>query len=191
MRDSTALVLGSLIFVVVFVVAFLGSGGQPQTVTDEQSKPGELPKIHPPKIPDPVLKKQTEERPPVPETWGDLAFDGPAGKLVDEYKDNRIAADAKYKDRRVRVSMRVDAIGRTGDGTAYLGTTHVGNAVASEPNLFANFLEANAGAVAGLKRGDNVTLEGFCRGRFEDGIFRQIEGYEFVVRLGGYRIVTP
>ena len=173
MRESTVLTVGSLIFLVVCVGLFLFSAGKEKVA--DRSQPPEPPKA--------------EELVPVSEAWGELAFDGPAGKLVDEYKDNRIAADAKYKDKRVRVWMRVEASGRTAaDKMAYLGTTHLS---ASEPNLFAYFSKANEGTVAGLKQGDNTTVEGICRGRFDDGVFRQIKGYEFVVRLARCRIVTP
>jgi hypothetical protein len=83
-----------------------------------------------------------------------------AKKLVGAYEANEVAADARYKGGRLRVSGRVSSIGKTFLGTAYI-TLPSGD---SWREVQCVFPDEKAYRLRRLSKGDHVVVEGTCRG---------------------------
>jgi hypothetical protein len=123
---------------------------------------------------------------------GPPAFEGRAIEVINDYRDNRVAADGKYLGKRVRLTSTVSAIGRTKGGEAYLGVEGVASfRRQTEPSMLLLFPKSEEGSFGQVKPRSNqmVTVEGVCRGRTDDGIYRDVQGYEFHVRVEGCKIV--
>ena len=81
-------------------------------------------------------------------------------QLVREYDANEVAADQKYKGKRLTVSGSIDDIGKDIMGTAYI--TLSSNHMFRDVQCF--FPDVRAGQVAGLSKGQTVTVTGVCNG---------------------------
>jgi hypothetical protein len=89
-----------------------------------------------------------------------------ADQLVEEYKQNQIGADGKYKDKLVQVTGKVAGIGKLPLAGYYidLGSTQEGDLFGIKCILDKN--DAAAEAKAGtLKEGDTITIAGRCEGK--------------------------
>lgn len=90
-------------------------------------------------------------------------------KLASDYKDNQVAADAKYKDKIVEVTGTVDSIGKDITDSSYV--TFEGESQYSVINkVQAFFSKSNESALIDVKKGQKLTL----RGRVEGGSFNVI-----------------
>ena len=90
-------------------------------------------------------------------------------KLASDYKDNQVAADAKYKDKIVEVTGTVDSIGKDVTDSSYV--TFEGESHYSVINkIQAYFSKANESSLIDVKKGQKLTL----RGRVEGGSFNVI-----------------
>lgn len=133
----------------------------------------------------PEPKKADPEPPPTPpkkgiETVGPIGF----GEIQNTYKENEIAADAKWRGKRVIVNIsEIVKIGREeGKGRPYIATHSFGHN--PEPTGYFFFAEGQEADLAKLKRGIQnppLRVTGGCAGKKDDGINRGIKGFEFVV----------
>ena len=84
-----------------------------------------------------------------------------AAELYAEYKANEVAADQRYKGRVVAVSGVVDNIGKGIMGTMYVALD-TGEMVGSVQCMFG---KEHANSLAGLSKGQSVTIQGKCTGK--------------------------
>lgn len=95
------------------------------------------------------------------------------GKIVVDYKENPVAADAKYKDG-VRVKLVAANLDRGPDGEPVIGLFPLPWAAPSI--IFFHFSKDQEAAFAKLKTGDAVTIEARPGGRKADGVDRRMKG---------------
>jgi hypothetical protein len=119
-------------------------------------------------------EKKGDDTAPVP--WADV---------FKAYKANEIAADAKYKGKRVAVVLKsISHIGRNKAGAPYLGTLNV--MPADDPTGVFVFAADQADGIAKLKvrQKEPVRFEGVCEGKVVDGIRRgNLDGYDFHIKF--------
>lgn len=123
---------------------------------------------------------------------GPITFDGRAIDVINDYRDNRVGADAKYLNKRVRLVGRADHIGRAKDGTAYVGVCGVASfRRQTEPNVLFLLPKSEEPAIADVKADTDqmVTIEGTCRGRTDDRINRDVQGYEFHINVERCKVI--
>lgn len=82
--------------------------------------------------------------------------------LHKEYMDNPIAADAKYKGKKLQLTGSVDNIDREIAGNTYI-TFHVGDKYSFQ-DVRITFKKSEQSEVAKLKKGQKVTIKGECTG---------------------------
>ena len=82
--------------------------------------------------------------------------------LHQEYQDNAIAADAKYRGKKLQVTGEVEDIYREIAGNPYV-TFNVGGKY-SFKNVRLTFKKSEESKVAGLSKGQTITVRGVCRG---------------------------
>jgi len=82
--------------------------------------------------------------------------------LHKEYMDNPIAADAKYKGKTLQLTGKVDNIDREIAGNTYI-TFHVGEKYSFQ-DIRITFKKSQESEVAKLKKGQQITIQGECRG---------------------------
>ncbi len=122
--------------------------------------------------------------PPVgPVAWRDV---------FQAYKSNEVAADLKYRGKRVIVTLdSISHIGRNSVGLPYLGTADV---IPSDEATGAFVFAADqAEGIARLnvRQKEPVRFEGVCEGKVSDGIRRAgLNGYDFHVKFRDCRL-TP
>lgn len=80
-----------------------------------------------------------------------------ARELSQAYKDNKVAADAKYKDKVVEMIGIVDNIGKDILDTPYV---ILGGSTASIFGIQCMFSKANEPQLATLSKGQSITLKG-------------------------------
>jgi hypothetical protein len=85
-----------------------------------------------------------------------------AEDLDDAFEDNVDAANAKYKDKVIEVTGTVHKIDRS-DSSAV--TVELRSGEKDDDTIDCDFLPANAGEVAALKKGESVVIRGTCVGR--------------------------
>jgi hypothetical protein len=124
----------------------------------------------------------TKQEPPVgPVPWG---------TVLTAYKDNEVAADLKYRGKRVVVDLApITHIGRNSAGLPYLGTENFN--YASDPNGIFIFAADQREGIAALKvrQREAVRFEGTCEGKSEDGIPRgRLKGWEWHVKFRDCRL---
>jgi hypothetical protein len=141
----------------------------------------------------PQLPKDQPDETPLP--------DGPAieirFKVVEEYRDNRIAADARYKGKKVRITWPVQEIGER-DGQPFVSFIRIPGGVSratsgppvitrigreSEPTIRCYLSDKNDPRLLKLKTGMRITVEGILTGRVDDQVHRNVDGYEFHLRI--------
>jgi hypothetical protein len=81
--------------------------------------------------------------------------------LYADYKANEVAADKRYKDRVIEVTGRVDNIGKDIMDTMYV-TLDTGEMIGSIQCMFGT---EHANSLAGLSKGQSVTIQGKCAGK--------------------------
>ncbi|MGB9178668.1 MAG: hypothetical protein WCB68_05415 [Pyrinomonadaceae bacterium] len=81
-------------------------------------------------------------------------------KLLREYSDNEVNADARYRGKRLRVTGPMDFV--QVENGKMIGRFSV--PAWSYKQLFCEFSESQRDAVAGLQAGQQVVVEGTCRG---------------------------
>ncbi len=103
-----------------------------------------------------------------------IATEVTAQELVEAYRTNVVAADAKFKDKTLRVkNAEVEHIGRSRDGaypavaSKWYPGDHVGNRQEYTRLLFA-FRDKDDPAPGKLKPGHPAVFEGTCRGKMSD-----------------------
>jgi hypothetical protein len=84
-----------------------------------------------------------------------------AAELYTDYKANEVAADQRYKDRVIEVTGRVDNIGKDIMDTMYV-TLDTGEMIGSIQCMFGT---EHANSLAGLSKGQSVTIQGKCAGK--------------------------
>ncbi len=82
-----------------------------------------------------------------------------ASDIYDEFVANGIAAEVKYKGRTIQVMGRVDSIGRSISGTAYVRVKADDAGVAGVTCFFS---DANLSKLANLEREQIVVIQGTC-----------------------------
>lgn len=82
--------------------------------------------------------------------------------LHQEYMDNPIAADAKYKGKILQLTGKVENIDREIAGNTYI-TFNIGGQYSLE-NVRITFKKSEETKVAQLKKGQTVTIKGKCTG---------------------------
>ena len=87
-----------------------------------------------------------------------------APKLFAAYDANEVAADEIYKGKTLRVSGTIDAVGKDILDAMYV-TLSSGRQY-SITNVQCMFSDDHKNALAGLKKGQSVTLLGTCNGKF-------------------------
>jgi len=105
------------------------------------------------------------------------------------FNDNPIAAEAKFKDKWIKDLVQVETIGRTRDGLPYIGSWCIGNLKRAEPNAFYIFDKSDEMQIFPIRVGDGVTIVGLCQERTDDGIFRQLKGWEWHVKILHCRVI--
>ena len=83
-------------------------------------------------------------------------------KLHQEYMDNPIAADAKYKGKILELTGKVDNIDREIAGNPYI-TFNIGGEYSFD-NVRITFKKSEEEKVTKLKKGQEITIRGECRG---------------------------
>jgi len=87
-----------------------------------------------------------------------------ARDLLNHYTDNQIAADQRYKGKRVRTSGKISVISRDLLGDAYV--------ILDAPGLFGVQCYTSDNVAAQLNRGDMVTVNGMVDGKFGNVMLR-------------------
>lgn len=82
--------------------------------------------------------------------------------LHQDYMDNPISADAKYKDKMLKLTGVVDNIDREIAGNTYI-TFHIGDQYSFQ-DVRITFKKSEESKVAQLKKGQNITIKGRCQG---------------------------
>jgi hypothetical protein len=138
----------------------------------------------------PVTKRSQPKKAAPKADDAPVAFDGLSNTLFNDYFNDPRRADAKYKDKRVRLRGRIDEIGRK-DGSVFLGYSSAHDmGKAAEPTVVFLFAKEAEKAALDVRKGQIALVEGICRGRIDDGIPRPM-GYTFHVRVESCRLVTP
>lgn len=110
----------------------------------------------------------TLERPEIKRNEPPLAVS--AERLISEYKANEISADRDYKDRRLRVTGRVDHIGKDIIDSMYVT---VGTGEEFELVSVQCFFDNDWGQrLSYLREGETITIEGRCDGKFGNVLLR-------------------
>ena len=161
----------------LLVVFAVGCGGKKDNGTP--SDPSNTPKSSE-KTEDPKPKPHDPAIPDAPEL--EIA----SSDLMRAYKDNPVAADAKYKGKRIAVKTATDVIRQTEAGPV-VGKRYTDSDTA-EPTLFFHFPQSRAGEVAKMGHRQLLTVSGVCQGRKDDGIRRVFPGWEFRVDLTDCRV---
>jgi hypothetical protein len=179
MRPYTAREWSALatIAVLVLAIANVTGTGCGKGAPTEEERPREESRANPPHPASKESDAPTDGK-PVPAVV-EVAFDD----LIKQYKDNPIAADQKYLNKRVAVRTVAETIKKK-EGAVTVGQRFSDNA-ASEPTLYFHFPSTKRAedAVAKLTRGARVTITGTCKGRTDDGVFRTFAGYEFHITM--------
>jgi hypothetical protein len=92
-----------------------------------------------------------------------------ATQLADDYKNNEIAADAKYKGNFVEVSGVIDTIGKDIMDTPYVSLTASQYSIVGVQCMFSR---EDASRLAGLSKGQSVTLRGEVSSKMMNVIVR-------------------
>lgn len=87
--------------------------------------------------------------------------------LYQEYQDNAINADSKYRDKILKLTGAVDNINREIAGNPYI-TFKVGDKN-SFKDVRITFKKSEEEKVANLKKGQTVTIKGKCSGQLATG----------------------
>ena len=88
-----------------------------------------------------------------------------AEKLNNQYQENEVAADEKYRDQIVQVTGKVHSVDKMEH--IFSGPTYTVNLDADEFGIYqvqCEFSEEHQGDVAKLKKGKKVTIQGTCEG---------------------------
>lgn len=113
-----------------------------------------------PKPPTPSAQTSVEARAPVAEP----AIRVDRGKLCNDYYDNEVNADQRYKGRVLEVSGPVGNIGKDVMDTMYI-TFHTDSTNLRYPRIQAYFAKEHVEQIAALKKRDIVTVRGRCKGK--------------------------
>jgi hypothetical protein len=164
-----------------------GSTQQPAELTSDEGS-GAPPRDQSTKPSRPVAKKSAPKETPKREE--PVAFDGLSNTISNDYLNDSGRADAKYKNKRVRLRGRIDQIGQKEGSTllGYSATHEAGKTV--EPTVVFLFTKETEKEALNVKKGQIVLIEGVCRGRVNDGIQRPM-GFTFHVRVESCRLVPP
>lgn len=92
-----------------------------------------------------------------------IAFAAPiqATQLVDEYDTNEVAADLKYKGKKIQVKGYVESLGRDLMDDIYVSLSSDNDSFRS---VQCYFDEKDAQEVAKIAKGQLITIEGICDG---------------------------
>lgn len=165
-------------------------------------RPADVAESDPPTSPNVSKTVATKDSPSPPRTEPTKPTAAPTKKAVETvgpvpfleiqnaYKDNELAADAKWRGKRVIVDIReIVEIGRAKD-RPYISTRAFGHS--PPPTGFFFFADGEEAEVAKLKKGfpaGGVRVVGGCVGKKEDMVFRGIQGYEFTVLFMDAKVV--
>ncbi len=119
---------------------------------------------------------------------GPVAFDGLTNTLSNDYANNAARADARCKDKRVRVKGRIDHVGER-DGFVILGYSSTRDSARPLEATVVFVFPAGTSEV-GVRPGQIAVIEGTCRGRVEDGAPRA-SGQTYHVRVDDCKLVLP
>lgn len=150
-QGSTAILVGNVLLIIILVVLIsniLSPSDKEKTTTDDKSQQTSQQQD----VQNPVEDTKTEEP----------AFDYEFANVVDliqEYKDNEVAADEKYKGKTVKITGLVKDIGKDILDNAYI-TINDGKDITWDyaQCYFKN--KDEIAKVANLKKGDSVTVIG-------------------------------
>jgi hypothetical protein len=86
-----------------------------------------------------------------------------AFQMASDYKDNQVAADAKYKDKLVEISGSVDTIGEDALETPYIAFA-TENQYDVINRIQCMFGKDDSAALSNVKKGQKITLQGTVSG---------------------------
>jgi hypothetical protein len=102
--------------------------------------------------------------------------------LYNTFHGNLAAADAKYLDKVLSVTLAAHKVGKDSKGRYYV--SQFGTATRRYPPGLICYLKPDQVKRAGELKGDDViVIVGKCKGRRDDRVYRGAEGYEYVVEL--------
>jgi hypothetical protein len=169
---SRVVLSASLALSAVILIGCGFGGGSSSAPTQPPQQVAEQPTQQPPPTrPQPAAAPQPLPAPTGPPVLVEQT------DLVREYAENPVAADAKYKGKRLRVSGVISEIGRRSDGKPFIGSCSVAGPY--PPNTI--YLVSEKEAAETERGGAAIAVDGICRGRVEDGLFRANRRYTFYI----------
>jgi hypothetical protein len=93
-------------------------------------------------------------------------------QLIRDYKANEVAADQKYKGKRLAIEGSIQDLGKDILGNIYITISGSGNSFRNVQCLFA---DRDADQIAQLRKGQKVKIEGTCDGLMMNVILRKCE----------------
>jgi len=178
-----------VLLAVMLVVGVAGCGRKPAEPTTEVPTPPRVVPAEPTAKAEPTRKAVATITP----TGKAESVVGPVrwGDVFGEYKANEVAADLKYRGKRVVVTdFPVTHIGRNKSDLPYIGTLNV--TPATDPTGVFIFAADQSAGVARLKvrQVEPVRFNGLCEGKVSDGIRRAgLNGYDFHVKFRDCRLL--
>lgn len=113
-------------------------------------------------------------KPAIPTQWT---------KICEEYKNNMVAADAKYKGNRVVFECGANGTVQKINNKPCVGYCNVANIRGSQPESNFCLFFKDTSEIAKFDGKSSFRVEGTVAGRVDDGINRLIRGYEFRVEV--------
>jgi hypothetical protein len=178
----------------LLVFVGIGCGLRPKSAEPADAPPAaHQPRADPPapRSEPPSAKPAARTDPPAPPAVpdGPVAFDGLTNTLSNDYANNPDRADARYKDKRVRVKGRIDHVGAR-DGLVVLGYSATRDSTRPlEATVVFAFPKGTRANELGARPGQIAVIEGTCRGRVEDGAPRA-SGQTYHVRVEACKLVA-
>lgn len=96
-----------------------------------------------------------------------------AMQIINDYKDNGVAADAKYKNKLVEVSGVVDTIDKDILDTPYIALESYEYAIVDRIQCM--FSRSDEAQLASVTKGQKITLRGKVEGKFGNVIIRECQ----------------
>lgn len=95
----------------------------------------------------------------------------PVNDLVRAYTNNEVAADEKYKGRTLKVTGNIDTIGKDIVDSPYVTF----ESVSIIPTVQCMFGSKDIKELAGVRKGQRLTVKGRCDGKFGNVILRECQ----------------
>jgi hypothetical protein len=108
--------------------------------------------------------------------------------IIEDYRHNEFAADAKYKGKVIRGAVGVEEVEKDQRGAWYIGTYRLQRPgiVDFYPSVVRWYLaDSEVPKLAALPAGRPVTIRGRCEGKVKDGVRRFFDYLNFHIRITG------